>query len=738
MKFIKYSIVFVFVLAFQAQGFSQSWTWTGSVDNDFFNELNWVITGSEASPGAGSIDPGVVITEDMVIGDAVLDISTQGTLTFSPETKGIALSNATFKCDTITAGLISLSNNATLEVISANPLGELAVLDIMDMTSWVKLPSVDPYVTDTVYFDQFVSDGVAQVLDEGIRINQYYHQGSLVRLLDSTYAPLTLYDDKGLAGESFSVPYFQIYSRSELGDFDNKTSSFRLERGYEVCMTIFQNGTGKSQVFVASEEALEIDLPQALDNNVSFIRVMPWNWVTKKGASKFLSGVGATWTYNWSPNGESLPDQEYAPMAWGGGAATPAAVLDHIEKEKVTHIMGFNESDNCNDQSGQYGNLCQIDVAVPTFKNLMGTGLRLVSPSPRENGPFTWLKDFRDAALESDVRYDVLGVHWYDWGGNPVNTPFEDAQKIFNRFKNYLKNVYAEHQMPIWITEFNANANRDKSVHLAFLELALPYLDSLDYIERYDYFEPSPAVAGNREDIEFGEFFDVNGDITPLGELYRDHVSSPSIPEATWSTPSFLKEMDVRISIQLDIQADTLSEGEYVVLRAETARSVGSPQTFSFVVENLASDQYAIQKAELTIPEGGTSAETILSIVNDEVVEDTALAIVKIIATTDGIEWIGAGHEIVIISEDVEPEVPLDILPTKSLIVLPNPVEDTFQIMNLPEDARQLEMVSMEGRVYALSGENGWYDVSGFSSGLYMIRCFSKSEEIYTQKIIIR
>ena len=138
----------------------------------------------------------------------------------------------------------------------------------------------------------------------------------------------------------------------------------------------------------------------------------------------------------------------------------------------------------------------------------MRTGLRLVSPSPRENGPLPgrWLSEFRDLAVETDVRYDVLGVHWYDWASGPANSPFADPQAVFNRFKNYLDRVHADHNMPIWITEFNANANRDVSVQQGFLELALPYLESLDFIERYDYFEPNPEIANNREDITFASF----------------------------------------------------------------------------------------------------------------------------------------------------------------------------------------------------------------------------------------
>ena len=71
-------------------------------------------------------------------------------------------------------------------------------------------------------------------------------------------------------------------------------------------------------------------------------------------------------------------------------------------------------------------------------------------------------------------------MHWYDWGSNPANSPNANPQNIFNRFKNYLQNVYDLYGLPIWITEFNANPNRATWVNKGFMELALPYLESLD------------------------------------------------------------------------------------------------------------------------------------------------------------------------------------------------------------------------------------------------------------------
>ncbi|MEQ8239695.1 MAG: glycosyl hydrolase [Cyclobacteriaceae bacterium] len=738
---MKNSFLIVIMMMLSYVTYSQSLTWTGNADNDFFNELNWVVTGTEENPSVGSIDPGVDIAFSLNISNASFDLSGQS-ISMTPSNLVLTMSASEVKIDALNSGKIILGNQSTLTLASSTPLGEEGILDISDNQSWVKLLSADGFVADSVYLDHIKSNDQSLTLGTDVSINQYYFNGSLIRLKDVDYQPLTLFDGQGQSGDSFGVTNFKVYSRSELGDFDNRTSSFRLARGYQVTMAIFQNGTGKSQVYVASEEALDIDLPQALDNNISFIRVTPWNWVTKKGASGFDKDLNHTWVYNWNNKSVSTLNKEYAPMSWGGGGATNAAILDYLQMENVTHVMGFNESDNCNDQSGQYGGLCQIEVAVPTFKNLMGSGLRLVSPSPRENGPFTWLKDFRDEAKATDVRYDVLGVHWYDWGANPVNTPFEDPQKVFNRFKNYLDKVYEEHGLPIWITEFNANANRDASVHREFMKLALPYLESLEFVERYDYFSVNPAVAGNRDDIEFGVMFNLeDGSITELGKIFRDHISTPALPEATWSSPTFLAGLDEKINIRIEIAQDSLKEGKAMFVNAYTDRAVGAPQTFSFEIENAGEDQFQFRDTEIMIPEGGISAETVLTLINDDLVEDTIEVKLIINALSDGIQFEDTEITLFFVNDDQPVVVVEPVLGTSSeysFDIWPNPASEKLNIGNTSKDIASIQLLSLDGKSFDLryNAQSQW-DISKFTAGVYILKIKTIDGATQTQRIVI-
>jgi hypothetical protein len=58
------------------------------------------------------------------------------------------------------------------------------------------------------------------------------------------------------------------------------------------------------------------------------------------------------------------------------------------------------------------------------------------------------------------------------------------------------------------------------------MKLAIPYLESLDYIERYNWYQPNSGTAN----------FYITGStsiLSDVGITYRDQVSTPSIPETT-------------------------------------------------------------------------------------------------------------------------------------------------------------------------------------------------------------
>lgn len=531
--------------------FAQGLKWTGDEDSDFFNEKNWVYVHSNEIPLEGVIDPGKEINLELFVsgdtldagnagsGDtlkmgsgtlriknAVLDIDQVG-IAFCGSEARLVLDSGMAATAFIKSGSVLLNDESVLRLKSAGPLQDGAVVDLKCAGSWIYFMHVNPGETLDACLPQIRSKGGTAVFPDNIRVEQYYQNGTVLRIEDAAYKPLTLFEEENFEGSYAAIPVKTIINPANFpSQFNKRTSSFILKRGYMATIAENEDGTGLSKVYIASESDLQVDaLPPALNDNVSFIRVLPWSWTTKRGTGGDIAGLNAGWYYNWGNKAESEPGREFVPMAWGKGSAdSDADIAIYINKERSNTVLSFNESDNCNDQSGQYGSLCVPDTAVKYHKNLMKTGMRIGSPACREGEEVKWLAQFMEIAEKEKVRVDFICMHWYDWGANPKATPDADPQNVFNRFKKRIENAYAAYGLPIWITEFNANPNRNTWVHEEFLKLALPYLESAPFVERYAYFQPVSRVA---------DYFEENGEMTNIGKIYSGFVSGSAVAVET-------------------------------------------------------------------------------------------------------------------------------------------------------------------------------------------------------------
>lgn len=518
-------LTILMILVFFNQGYSQEYSWNGDAGtSDFFDENNWSRTSDGTPPGQGEIDPATPIDLELILSGSA---NAEGTIQFG--SGSLTINNGELNATDITGGTLNIGNKGYIHLSGSVSILENTDVKFSDPLGWIKAPNVRPKSIHDQLLKNITYQEKPGVYPEVIRLDNYYSGGTLIRPNDSNAEPLKIYSLSSLNGTGTGITPDSVYSGDNIpAGLNNNIGSFRLSRGYMLTMSVEPDGTGNSKVFVASEDDLVVEiLPGILSGGVSFIRVIPWNWVSKRGTGGAVLGLDNTWYYRWSNSDVSDLQREYAPMAWGHTSADDDEdIKNYRSKYKVTHVMGFNEADNCNDQSGQYGNLCIPDTAVMLYRNLMKTGLRLVSPGCREGAWDDWLDEFNRLATEKDIRIDVIAVHWYDWGSNPQNSPNADPQMVFNRFKNYLSRVYEHYGLPIWITEFNANTNRNTWVHLEFMKLAVPYLESLGYVERYCWFEPVSDVA---------DYYNTNGSLTPIGEYYKSEPTAPAIPGDYWT-----------------------------------------------------------------------------------------------------------------------------------------------------------------------------------------------------------
>jgi len=481
-------------------------------------------------------------------GDISFDyISLNGELIYSTPLEQIVLQsdkklnifNSTLEALSVSGGEINLLENSYLELTDDEPLNDNVQINFNNNICWLKLENVKPEIVFQNYLTQFNIPDLIVEYPDNIRLDNFYENGTLIRSNIQVSAPLLVYDQINFNGQSANLNLNLIYSGGSIpNDLNNGIRSFILKKGYMLTVSDYENGTGKSKVFIASKDDLYVgSLPDDLDSTISFLRIIPWNWVSKKGTAGDILGINNTWFYRWNNQGVSDLKRECTPMSWGyGGANDDSDIELYISKYKNTHVLGFNEPDDCNGQSGQYNNMCDVDTALGIYENLMKTGLRLVSPACRQNSVFNWLDSFNSLAVQNNIRIDVIAVHWYDWNSNPQNSPNADPLNIFNRFKNYLDQVYDNYGLPIWITEFNANKFRTTDVNHQFMDLALPYLESLDYVERYSWFEPVSGVA---------DFYNNDMELTDIGILYNTQISSPSIPEKFYAGPDNLSSNSI-------------------------------------------------------------------------------------------------------------------------------------------------------------------------------------------------
>jgi hypothetical protein len=341
-----------------------------------------------------------------------------------------------------------------------------------------------------------------------------------IACVQSSKAQLTIYSGQNQTGTSATCLVNTIYKGTSVpSSLNNLVSSFVLQKGYMATLAENEDGSGNSYPFMAVATNLTVNLNTTLNDKVSFIRVLPIVNTLKKGAgfqdNTVIDKLNVSWFYDWGPNDVSTSTREYALMAWGAGGASQTNVNNYIAKTDINHLLSFNEPDNTDQSNILY------TAAVPLHDDLAATGYRLGSPATTEGEAQTgkWLGNFMALANTNNVRVDYVAIHWYDWGswGSTGNTT-PDPNGVFSRFKTYVNNIYNLYSKPIWITEFNANRNTTSQTHIDFMALAIPWLESQSFVERYAYFFP-PALPP----------VDANGTLTAIGTAYKNFTSTPSI-----------------------------------------------------------------------------------------------------------------------------------------------------------------------------------------------------------------
>ena len=413
-----------------------------------------------------------------------------------------ALSVGTLAIDTYT-----LTGTAELHVTAAgSPVPDGATVNLNSKDAWLYVHNVKPSVVNATVLDSVRVNGLPAVHDSTVRVVQH-EMGTVVIPHSPSYRPLEIFTGPQFTGQAKLLDQYTYYdSGARLDEHFGTISSFKLNHGYMATFATNTDGSGPSKVYIAQDHDIDVSLmPSDLENTVKFVRVFPWRWVAKKGASDLGPGtLNAQWNYNWNNSQLSSLDHEYVPIRqqryW------PALPTN---KPDSTHLLGFNEPDNPVEDAYQTLDNGNVETALSVWPQLMTTGLRLGSPAVTDGGK-AWLYEFMDKAIQRDLRVDFIAIHNYQ------------ANHTAGSLYTWLKDIYDRYQLPIWVTEFNNGANWTSSPDPTYQQNAqwiadiTNMFDNTPWIERYSVYSRVEATRQMTYD---------QGGLTPAGQVYFNNES---------------------------------------------------------------------------------------------------------------------------------------------------------------------------------------------------------------------
>jgi len=414
--------------------------------------------------------------------------------------------------------------------------------------SWIQLGE-----TIEIAMDNKAFFGLARSSSQGsLGANAYFSQVKLqqnnVVLGDASYGVFEAHED--------------VYKACP---FEDQVSSFMLKKGYELCMSSDGAGQGYSQVWIATEEDIFINLPEKLSKKNSFFRITPWRWATKKGYGgkdgKDKDMLQVSWNYKWEPSGSSTANVEFVPMIKGRKQNKDFRWEEVRIRKEQTHFLGFNEP-----MSEKQGDL-SVDEAIALWPKAQMMGLRLGSPCSDGGTISAWLKEFMNKANAKGYRVDYICLHCY-------------IKKDAKGLRDLLFSEYQKYGKPIWLTEFNARLESIEE-EKKFISEITKLLEEAPFVERYAYFNDT----GVRN-----LFNAAKTDLSAIGKIYRDVKSNPAYisPDyGKWLQLNLAANFNEKLSaeVSFSVSADVIEQVEYFV----NGVSVGTANTAPFNLSNVES-----------------------------------------------------------------------------------------------------------------------------------------------------
>ena len=336
---------------------------------------------------------------------------------------------------------------------------------------------------------------------------------------------------------------------TDLAENSNSMTGFTLRRGYMVTLATGRNGSGYSRTYVADHADLEITLPTPLSRRVTSVFVKPWPYLSKKGWANTAGasggpGLRATWFWAWNAAYSSTDDMEYVPCRQHLNWPSASDVNSHTSTAAFSLNEPEHSEQHTSDKCSCGGTIHEWNAYLLT-KDFREGGGRVGSPQPTDLSYLTNYFKYVDQN-DNETRCDFAVTHAYWWVGG------KSASSYASWFVNQCKSIYNNTGRPVWLTEMEISASWNKSggdyldgdwsyANVAkYVQALLEKIDDSPWIERYAIYSTDMYITYM--------YYDANPskDLTPAGEVYRDHratfaYNAAYTKEPVWWTPSVKK-----------------------------------------------------------------------------------------------------------------------------------------------------------------------------------------------------
>ncbi len=434
----------------------------------------------------------------------------------------LTITNGVQKYGSLSGATVTMSGRSELWVTNSTTPLSGCLVNLNSSDAWLFLPGIKPSVVQSTYLGQVHVNGAAAVANGNVRVVEYAQNGAVVIPQSPSFQPLTVFSQPQFGGTSNQLSQWTYYTGTNIAGF----GSFKLKRGYQVVLAASADGKNNSQCYVAQDGDLELGvLPATLNQQVKFIYVTPWRWVSKKGiaGNPGNSWLNVNWWYDWNIDQSSTSDLEYVAIRQNQGWPP---LNQNWQALGINTLLGYNEPDQANQAN------LSVSNAISSWGDLLATGLRVGAPAVSDGGPASWLFPFMQQANADGLRVDFVPIHYYQ-ANNPAN-PAACASQMYN----FLLNVYNNTHRPIWVTEWNNGANWTDNnpwpvptyaQQQACVAAMVSMLESTPFVERYAFYnwveDPRSLVTSSNT-------------VTPAGVTYSNMVSALSYSQALPANPT--------------------------------------------------------------------------------------------------------------------------------------------------------------------------------------------------------